>query len=209
MDTLNQLKDKKLSRVTELATSIAQNLGLSVLDVRFSQQGRRRTLEVCIFRKGGETIGLTDCEQVSRALDQALENDAQDSEALVPGSFLLEVVSPGIERQLTTAREFQLFSGSQVRVKTKENIGDLGSDFVCLLSGGDDTHLEISQAKALVDPKQKGSKAKAGKKRAKTSESSELFAYSAGEAFKLDLARVFKVNLYSDDLKKDTKPIEC
>ena len=205
MSTLNPLKDQKLSRITELATSIAQNLGLSVLGVRFSQQGRRRSLEVCIFRKGGAAVGLSDCEQVSRALDQVLENETQDSESLVPGSFLLEVVSPGIERQLTTAREFQLFAGSRIRVKTKESIGDLGSDFACLLLGGDETHLDVSQARALTDSKQKVAKGKAAKKKVQTKELSE---YSTGEAFKLDLARVFKVNLYSDDLKERKSP-EC
>lgn len=209
MSTLNPLKDQKLSRITELATGIAQNMGLSVLDVRFSQQGRRRSLEVCIFRKGGEAIGLSDCENVSRALEQALENETQDSESLVPGSFLLEVVSPGIERQLTTAREFQLFSGSRVRVKTKENISDLGNDFVCLLLGGDHSHLELSQARALTDPKQKVSKGKAAKKKAKPSQVGEFSGCSTGEAFNLELARVFKVNLYSDDLKKETKSPEC
>ena len=202
MNTLNSLKDQKLNRITELATNVVQPMGLSVLDVRFSQQGRRRSLEVCIFRKGGEAIGLTDCEQVSRALDHALENETQDSESLVAGSYLLEVVSPGTERQLTTAREFQLFAGSQVRVKTKENIGDLGSDFICLLLGGDDIHLEVSQARALSESKLKVSKGKAAKKKTKTPHAGEALGCSTGEAFKLELARVFKINLYSDDLKK-------
>ena len=116
MTTLNPLRERTLSHIVELATSLAEKLGLAVLDVRVSQQGRRRSLEVCIFRNDGGAVSLADCEQVSRALDQALESETQNAESLLTGSYLLEVVSPGLERQLTTAREFQLFSGRQVRV---------------------------------------------------------------------------------------------
>lgn len=191
-----------MNRVTELATSVAQPLGLSVLDVRFSQQGRRVSLEVCIFREHGEPIGLADCEQVSRALDQAIEVETQNSGAVLPGSFLLEVVSPGIERQLTTKREFELFAGQLVKVVARENIGDLGSEFICLLRGGDDTHIEVSDAKAFEQKVSKG-KAAAKKTAKRVSELPEALRYSSGMAFRLELARVFKINLYADDLKKE------
>lgn len=205
--TNQPLKERVLSRITALAKSVAEPLGLSVLEVRLSQQGRRRTLEVCILRKHGEAIGLSDCEQVSRALDQLLEAETQNSEPLLGGPFLLEVVSPGIERQLTTASELELFSGQRVRIRARENVSDLGSEFVCTLLGGDETHLQLANAQALINSDRKVAKSKATGKKANQHSAgrSEQPGYSAGNAFRLELAKVFKVNLYSDDLKKEKK----
>jgi ribosome maturation factor RimP len=200
------LKERALNRITELATGVAQSLGLSVLDVRLSQQGGRMSLEVCIFRKQGETIGLSDCEQVSRALDRVLDEETQISGPVFRGTYFLEVVSPGIDRQLTTAREFELFSGQQIRVRARENISDLGSEFVCQLLGGDDSQLDLAGARALLSSDGKVSKGKGAKNKAghRLPKQSEVLGYSSGAAFKLELAKVFKVNLYSEGVKKET-----
>jgi len=56
---------------------------------------------------------LTDCEAMSRALEEQL-----DAAQIVPGSYVLEISSPGVSRQLSSDREFVAFKGFPVRVKT-------------------------------------------------------------------------------------------
>ncbi len=114
-----------LEQIIDLAQQVATPLGLSVLDVGMSQQGRQRSVAVTIFRPAG-SISLDDCQTVSRQLEELLDNQ---SPHLIEGSYLLDVQSPGIDRQLKSDREFSAFSNHLVEVKTKETIGSLGSVF--------------------------------------------------------------------------------
>ncbi|MFX8008379.1 hypothetical protein ABTK85_20290, partial [Acinetobacter baumannii] len=77
------------------AEQVADKLGLKVVEVKFGQEGKRRTLEVTIFRTS-EAVGHDDCETVSRQLDALLDENAQSDAPLVDGSYSLIVQSPGI-----------------------------------------------------------------------------------------------------------------
>ena len=91
-----------------LATPIAENLGLEVVDIVFQTNKRPPVLRVDIRNLAGDT-GLEDCEQMSRSLETAL-----DSQEILPGAYVLEISSPGISRQLSSEREFQSFKGFPV-----------------------------------------------------------------------------------------------
>jgi ribosome maturation factor RimP len=200
--TIQPKREQDVLRLTELAKKAAEPLGLSVLSVRLSQQGNKRSLEVCIARRKG-AVGLSDCEQISRALDQELEADAQSKDPIVRGAYLLEVVSPGIDRQLSGAYEFDIFAGEQIRVKAKESIANLGDDFSCILLMGDDQFLTVMAAEPIRAAGAKDAKSKEAKK---VKQNGEAQAHSAKgveeEQLKIDLSKVFRVNLYCDDLKR-------
>ena len=142
-------------------------------------------------------MSLSDCEQVSRALDSLLEQESLKRGPILTGSFLLEVVSPGIDRQLTRGLEFEIFAGQQVRIKAKSNIGDLGSDFICTLLGGDAETVSVRDGKAYVDPSQ-SKKNNLSKSKSKLKVGDKP---SHGAVFKLELSKIYKVNLYAADLK--------
>lgn len=76
------------------------------------RSGRRARLVVEVDRAGGVT--LDDCVRASRAIDALLE--AHDP---VPGPYLLEVSSPGVERRLWEPRHYAQAVGKAVRVRTK------------------------------------------------------------------------------------------
>jgi len=175
-DTLNQ--------VSELAESIAAPMGLCIVDVKFGQQGRRRTLEVTIHRKQG-SVSLDDCENISRTLEKLLEEHAAANGPLFEGAFLLEVQSPGIDRQLKTEREFRAFEGQKVLVQTKEKISDLGIKFTGTLVGVDNGKLTLSQAKSFEH----------GKKQQETTR----------DQLTLDLSNLVQVRLHSELLNKAAK----
>jgi len=103
-----------IPQLIDLATPVADNLGLEVVGAVFHTNRRPPVLRVDIRNCTGDT-GLDDCERMSRALEEEL--DAMD---IIPDAYVLEVSSPGISRQLTTDREFVSFKGFPVMVKTSE-----------------------------------------------------------------------------------------
>ena len=202
--TASQRNERILKRVVQLAENIAQPLGLTVLDVQLGQQGQVKSLEVCIMRQGG-AIGFSDCEQVSKQLGSLLEEESLEFEPLIQGHYLLEVVSPGIERQLVSARDFQLFAGQRIRVRAKENIGKLGAEFTCTLLAGDEASLKVSAAEPLLNPRPKIAKSKELKQIKNQTSNTEQTLLAQEDVLKLDLTKVFKINLYGNDLLKEGK----
>ena len=101
-----------IPQIIELATPIAQQLNLEVVGAVFQTNQRPPILRVDVRNLSNDT-SLNDCEQMSRALETTL-----DDTEVIPGTYVLEISSPGISRQLTTEREFVAFKGFSVIVKT-------------------------------------------------------------------------------------------
>lgn len=93
-----------------LAKPIAEELGLSIWDVRFVKEGSLYYLRIFIDKDGG--VSIDDCERMSRAVSKPL-----DDLDPIEQSYILEVCSPGIERELTRPEHFDAMKGSQVRIK--------------------------------------------------------------------------------------------
>ncbi|ALF52621.1 ribosome maturation protein RimP [Nostoc piscinale CENA21] len=99
-------------QIIDLATPVAEQLGLEVVGAVFHTNQRPPVLRVDI-RNPQQDTGLDDCERMSRALEACL-----DAEEIIPDAYVLEVSSPGISRQLVTDREFISFKGFPVIVST-------------------------------------------------------------------------------------------
>ena len=98
------------SRARALAQPLAEELGLTLWDVRFLKEGAQWYLRFWIDKPGG--IDLDDCEAMSRAIDKPL-----DDADFIQQSYSLEVCSPGIERELTRDEHFAQYIGERVRAK--------------------------------------------------------------------------------------------
>jgi ribosome maturation factor RimP len=101
-----------IPQILELATPIAERLGLEVVGAVFQTNKTPPVLRVDVRNLQTDT-GLDDCEKMSRALEEEL-----DATQWIPDSYILEISSPGTSRQLATDREFIAFKGFPVRVKT-------------------------------------------------------------------------------------------
>jgi ribosome maturation factor RimP len=86
-------------------------LGFDLADIE-AHAGRPGLLRVYIDRNPGVT--LADCELVGRQLGAFL-----DVEDPLPGSYVLEVSSPGLDRRLRTPEQFLRFVGREVRIELK------------------------------------------------------------------------------------------
>ena len=94
-----------VAAVWEIAAPVAEQLGLSIWDIRFQKEGVSWYLRIYIDKEGG--VGITDCENFSRAVDGPL-----DEADPIEQSYYLEVSSPGVERQLTRDEHFKKYIGS-------------------------------------------------------------------------------------------------
>lgn len=103
-----------IPQILDLATPVAESLGLEVVGAVFHTNQSPPVLRVDIRNQAQDT-GLEDCERMSRALEAAL--DAAD---VIPDAYVLEISSPGISRSLTTDREFTSFKGFAVFVTTSQ-----------------------------------------------------------------------------------------
>jgi ribosome maturation factor RimP len=110
----------ELDRVRQIAERVAASSGLEVLDIEFLGSGPARMLRVFLDKPnaaGADPLaGVThgDCADFSREFGTIL-----DVEDVVPGSYTLEVSSPGLDRKLTKAADFTRFTGSRMKVMTK------------------------------------------------------------------------------------------
>lgn len=96
--------------VKELITPMADEMGYYLWDVEFVKEGADKYLRITIDNEDGITI--EDCEKFHRAIDPLLDEADPISEA-----YILEVSSPGIERELKTPMHIEACEGWDVEVK--------------------------------------------------------------------------------------------
>lgn len=100
-------------RVKGLIQPTIQSLGYTLWDVVFVKEGADYILRVTIDRdtaQGGITID--DCELVSHTLDPIL-----DEADPIEQSYLMEVSSPGVERDLTRDEHFAACAGEKIHIR--------------------------------------------------------------------------------------------
>ena len=122
-----------VDRVREIAERVASSSGLEVVDVEFRGGGKSRMLRVYLDKPaagagalGGVAQGVPqgvtheDCANFSREFGTVLEVE----DAAPDGSYTLEVSSPGLDRKLTRAADFERFTGSRMKVMTRQAINN-------------------------------------------------------------------------------------
>ena len=123
--------------VEEIARPIADELGLRIWDVRYLKEGSQWFLRVFIDKDGG--VDINDCERMSRALDEPL-----DQADPIDGEYILEVSSPGIERELVKPEHFAAFIGADIMVKMIRPIDGIGKEFKGVLTAFEDGEVTVT-----------------------------------------------------------------
>ena len=105
-----------VDRVREIAERVAASTGLEIVEVELRGGGKARMLRIFIDKSGGVTH--EDCANLSREVGTIL-----DVEDVIPGgSYLLEVSSPGLDRKLTRPADYERFTGSRVKLTTRQPV---------------------------------------------------------------------------------------
>jgi ribosome maturation factor RimP len=105
----------ELERITEMAERVAASEGLTLIDVQLKGGRGSQLLRVYIDKPEG--VSHTDCQLVSEQLSAML-----DVEDPFPGSYTLEVSSPGLDRELVKASDFAHFAGRKARLVVREPV---------------------------------------------------------------------------------------
>lgn len=110
----------------EIAAPIAESFGVRIWDVRFLKEGAEWYLRIFIDKDGG--VDINDCENVSRGVDPLL-----DEKDFISRNYILEVSSPGLERELTRDEHFEEYVGKDIKVRLIRPIEGLGKEFCGVL----------------------------------------------------------------------------
>lgn len=113
-------REEIIARVTAIAEAAAGPAGIEIVEVELKGSGRHHLLRIYIDRPAAphqEGVSHADCELVSRAV-----SDTLDAEDPLPGSYELEVSSPGVERKLTKWQDWLRFCGSKAKVVLREPV---------------------------------------------------------------------------------------
>ncbi len=150
----NDIKQK----VLRLAKQVADEQGVEIFDIELLGKGKL-LLRVIIDKEGGVTLG--DCERLSKSLGTVL-----DVEDLFPGSYTMEISSPGLDRPLKGIKDFEKNVGRLCRIITLEKIENqnffigritkINGNFIKFLVNGREIDIpfeKISKAKLEVELK--------------------------------------------------------
>src|SRR5690606_22711896 len=107
-------QDVVQSKLEEITAPLCTRRGLELGQVRILTQRGKSVVRVMIDRPrdddmDGSGVDIDDCADISRDLSAILDEDPD----LVPGSFQLEVSSPGLERPLVKEADYVRFAGRE------------------------------------------------------------------------------------------------
>ncbi|MFW5934090.1 MAG: ribosome maturation factor RimP [Actinomycetota bacterium] len=106
--------DDLSATVRDLAAPIASRLGLELLDVIVKGPRGRRLVRLTADLADLDAEGEVDVDTIA-TLSRELESVLDDADP-IPGRYTLEVTSPGIDRPLSSPRDFRRNLGREVRV---------------------------------------------------------------------------------------------
>jgi ribosome maturation factor RimP len=104
------------ARVSVIAETVAADQSVEMVHTDILGSKRDSVVRVFIDKEGG--VGIEDCTRFSAAMEELL-----DAEDLIPWAYVLEISSPGIERELYSLKDFVRFTGELAKVKTSAEIG--------------------------------------------------------------------------------------
>jgi len=103
---MERLKDKVFGVVEE----VLAREGCELVDMAVSVYKNNTTIRVFVYEDGG--VSIERCGQLSRII-----GDVLDGTDLLDKGYVLEVSSPGLDRPLTSTRDFRYRVGETVRIE--------------------------------------------------------------------------------------------
>jgi ribosome maturation factor RimP len=156
------MSDKRaiISRLEDLIRPLVESQGGDLVELQYGQPKRGRgILRLFVDRPGGITIA--ELTRINRIVGGLLE--VHD---VIPGSYTLEVSSPGLTRALKKPEDYQRYAGRLVRVTTRAPwegkqvhsgiLQGLEGEQVCLKEGESVLRIpldEIARARLDIDLK--------------------------------------------------------
>lgn len=109
------MRREVVAKIEEIARRVGQSEAIEIVDVELKGGGNNQLLRIIIDKPEGVTHG--DCELISLQVGTIL-----DVEDIVPGRYTLEVSSPGVERKLSKAGDYERFQGKKAKIVLRDPI---------------------------------------------------------------------------------------
>ena len=103
------------NRLDEIVKNTVEGLGFELWGYEYRPHSESALLRIFIEKEAG--IAVEDCAQVSRQIGAVL-----DVENIIPVAYILEVSSPGMDRVLFTADQYQSYIGDTLKIRTRTPI---------------------------------------------------------------------------------------
>lgn len=129
-------KGNTVSKVREIVAPFARELGLDIWDIRFVKEGTDWYLRIFIDKVGG--VSIDDCVDLTHAITKPLDEADPISQ-----SYLLEVSSPGVERELVTDEHFKKYIGADIILRLIRPVDGV-RDFSGTLAAYDGGEITVS-----------------------------------------------------------------
>jgi ribosome maturation factor RimP len=100
-----------LNRIAQVIEPPIEAMGYRLVRVALTS-GRRPTLQVMAERLDDQPMTVDDCAQISHSVSALL--DVADP---IAGAYMLEISSPGIDRPLVRAEDYDRFSGFEAKIE--------------------------------------------------------------------------------------------
>ena len=98
------------TKIGTIAESAASEKGLEFVHLELAGTKRNQVIRIFIDKPGGVTV--EDCSEMSRGVEAAM-----DADDFMPGPYVLEVSSPGLDRELYSLADFVRFAGSKAKAR--------------------------------------------------------------------------------------------
>lgn len=115
-------------RVKEKIKVKIEELGFEIEYVEFVKEGDNNIFRI-VLDKPNSTVDVDDCEKVSRLVED-------DVDSLISKEYILEVSSPGVERQLKNIDLYNKYIGSEIFVKLFKKVSQ-GKELTGVLTNVD------------------------------------------------------------------------
>ena len=106
------MDELRLARIRELAAPLLEEQRVELVELSCHPQGRQTIVRFLVDRVGG--INLHQCAQLNQRIGQAME-----ASNVFEGSYMVEVSSPGLDRPLTTQRDYERALGEEVTLDVR------------------------------------------------------------------------------------------
>ena len=134
------------TKVWDLLSPVVEGMGYEFVGAEYVAQGKQSVLRIYIDHPE-DGVSVDDCEKVSRQVSAVL-----DVEDPIPGQYLLEVSSPGLDRPLFTLEQFERFAGRIAKIRLSQPVQGQ-RNFTVVLQGVSDrnVHFEMDGEPGSVD----------------------------------------------------------
>lgn len=121
-------------KVEKVIEPIVKNMGFDIEYIEFVKEGSNNVLRV-VVDKPQEKMWVEDCENISRAIEDLVDKN-------IDQEYVLEVSSPGLERQLKNIKLYKKYAGSEIHIKLFKKLDNL-KEFEAIIESVDEENETI------------------------------------------------------------------